>query len=166
MKAGPGVIDIADDRLVEDVALRRFDAHRADQHQPMKVARRQRRHFGSDPAAIAEPDEAGALDPEIGKQPLIERGDIARMAQPLRPFGDAEAGVVRHDHIEFFGERIIERQTVERANIVMQDQHRSAASAPRTAAHHPELYIAQFGCLLVPPNRHNPSLYSPILSSA
>ena len=83
MKAGAGVVDIADDRLVEDVALGRLDPHRADQHEPVEVARRQRRHLGRDPAAEAEPDEAGALDAEIGEQPLIERGDVARVAHPV-----------------------------------------------------------------------------------
>ena len=78
----------------------------------MEVARRQDRHLGRDPAAKAEPDEAGALDAEIGEQPLIKRRDIARMAHPLRPLLDAEAGMARHDHVEFLGERVIERQAV------------------------------------------------------
>src|SRR5437588_1919098 len=42
VKAGAGVVDIADDRLVEDVAFGRLDPHRADQHEPVEVARRQR----------------------------------------------------------------------------------------------------------------------------
>ena len=58
----------------------------------MEVARRQRRHLGRDPAAEAEPDKAGALDAEIGQQPLIKRGDVARVAHPVRALLDPKPG--------------------------------------------------------------------------
>jgi len=64
--------------------------------------------------------------------------------------------MVRHDHIEFLGQRVIERQTVERPDIMMQDQDRPAAPAAR----HTQLDLAQFDCLLVPPDGHNSSFYS------
>ena len=151
MEAGAGVVDIADDRLVQDVALGRLDAHRADQHEPVEIARRQRRHLGRDPAAEAEPDKAGALDPEIGEQPLIKRGDVARMAHPVRPLLDAKPGMARHDHVEFPSQRVVERQIVERPDIVVQHQHRTAAAA----AQEPQLDVAQFEVLFAPP-RHRP----------
>ena len=115
----------------------------------MKIARRQRRHLGRDPAAKAEPDEARALDPKIGEKPLIERGEITRVAQPLRLLGGAKAGMVRHDDVEFVGERVIERQAVGRADIVMQHQHRPAA----TAASETQLNLAELDALFAPP-RH------------
>ncbi len=149
VKPGAGVVDIADDRLVEDIALGRLHPHRADQHQPVEIARGERRHLGRHPTAKAEPDEARVLDPEIGEQPLIERRDIARMAQPLRLLGGAEAGVGRHDHIEFVGQRIIEGQAVGSADIVMQDEDRTAA----TAAPETELDVAELDVPFAPP-RH------------
>src|SRR5262249_46318748 len=65
VEAGAGIVDVADDRLVEDVALRRLDAHRADQHERAKVARRHARHLGGDPAAEAEADQRGLLETEV-----------------------------------------------------------------------------------------------------
>src|ERR1700687_3351788 len=58
--------------------------------QRVKIARLRRGHLGRHPAAKAEPDEAGALDPQFGEQPLIERGDVARVAHPLRALGHPE----------------------------------------------------------------------------
>ena len=51
------------------------------------------------------------------------------MAQPGRPLRLAPAGMVRDHHIEFFRQRVVERQAVDRADIMMQDQDRRAASA-------------------------------------
>ena len=55
----------------------------------------------------------------------------------------------RHDHVEFLGERVVERQVVDRPDIVMQHQHRTAGAA----AQDPQLDVAQFKVLFAPP-RH------------
>ena len=49
------------------------------------------------------------------------------MAHPLRPLRLAPAGMMRNHHIEFCRQRIIKRQPVHRADIMMQHQHRRAA---------------------------------------
>jgi len=69
-----------------------------------KSARRQRRHLGRDPAAKAEaPRRLARLDPELSQEPLIERGDVARMAQPWGARSDfsPKPGMgSANDHIE------------------------------------------------------------------
>jgi hypothetical protein len=55
----------------------------------------------------------------------------------------------RQDDVEFVGERVIERQVVRGADIVMQHEHRAAtAGAPEM-----ELYLAQLDVLFAP-SRH------------
>jgi hypothetical protein len=55
----------------------------------------------------------------------------------------------RHDYVEFLGERVVKWQVVERPDVVMQHQHRTAAAA----AQQPQLDIAQLEVLFAPP-RH------------
>src|SRR5687767_15105516 len=71
------------------------------------------------------------------------------MAHPVRPLLDAVTGMVRHDYVELFGQRVVERQAVERADVVMQHQYRTPASA----ALQPQLDAAQLKVLFAPP-RH------------
>src|SRR5438552_3630030 len=84
-----------------------------------RSARGERGHLGRHPAAKTEPDKARILDPQIGEEPLVERGDVARVAHPLRPLLDPETGVAWHDHVEFVGERVIEREALRGADIVV-----------------------------------------------
>ena len=88
-------------------------------------------HLGGDPAAEAQADQRHVAQPELGEQPAVHRGDVAHAAQPLRPLRLAPAGMMRHQHVEVLRQRIVERQAIGRADVVMQHQHRSAAAAAR-----------------------------------
>src|SRR5207302_4303697 len=119
--------------------------------------------------AKAEPDDAGGLYGEIGQQPLIERCDVARVAHPVRPLRLAVAGMVRHDDVELFGQRVIERQAVGRADIVVQHENRPSLMVLWPAAPQAMLDLAQLHPLLIPRDGHNPrpdSLDSPQPSPA
>jgi hypothetical protein len=130
VEARPRIVDVACDREVEDVALRRLDAHGADQHELGEIGRCHAGHLGGDPAAEAQPDQDGVADLQLAQQTAIDHGNVARTAHPLRPLRAAVARMVRHQHVVLGRERIIERQAVERAGLMMQHQER--ASAPRT----------------------------------
>ena len=64
MKAGTGIVDVAGDRQIEDVAHRGLDAHGAHQDETGDVPRRHAGHLGGDPAAEAETDQGGLLQAE------------------------------------------------------------------------------------------------------
>ena len=55
--------------------------------------------------------------------------DIAYAAQPLRPLRLTPTGMVRHHHVKILRQRIVERQPIDRTDIVMQHKHRSPAAS-------------------------------------
>ena len=97
----------------------------------MQRGRRHRRHLGRDPAAKAEPDQRGPFDAKIGQQPLIDHGDVADTAQPLRSFGFAVTRMVRNDHVEAARQRVVKLELIGTADIVMQHHNRAAAAGAR-----------------------------------
>ena len=125
------IVEVGDDRLIGDVAVRRLDPHRADQHQLAERRRRLACHLGRDPATEAQSHQRNIGQAEIGQQPAMHRGDVAHAAQPLRTFRLAPAGMVRHQNIEALRQRVVERQSLRRADVVMQDEHRPTAAAAR-----------------------------------
>ena len=131
MKTGTCVIEITDDCLVEDLALGRLQTHRPDQDQPMKFARRHRRHLGGDPPAKAEADQRSPVDAEISKQPLIYDRNIAHAAQPLWPLGPAIARMLRNDDVEAARQRVIKVEPLRGADVVMQHKDRPPGAGAR-----------------------------------
>ena len=123
------IVDVAGDRLVEDVALRRLDAHGADQHQVREIAGRHGRHLGRDPAAEAQPDQRRPRAAELVQQAAIDDGDVARAAHPVGARRAAVAGMMRHQHVVVRRQGVVEGQVVERAGLVVQHQQRMAAAA-------------------------------------
>src|SRR5260370_11912419 len=93
-------IEIATDRLIENFAWRRLVPHRADENEPVELARRHGSHLGSDPTAKTEADQRCPIDVESGKQRLINDRQIAPAAQPLRSFGPTVARMVGNDHVQ------------------------------------------------------------------
>src|ERR1700730_5626363 len=119
----------------------------------MELPRRHGNHLGRNPPAEAEPDQRCAVGAEIGKQPLIGDGDIAHAAQPLRPLGSAVAWMVRNDHLEAAGQRVIKVELLRGTGVVVQDNHRTPAAGSREM----QLHLAQFDKRLAPacPPRHH-----------
>src|SRR3984893_8481678 len=119
----------------------------------MELPRRHSSHLGRNPPAEAEPDQRCAVGAEIGKQPLIGDGDIAHAAQPLRPLGSAVAWMVRNDHLEAAGQRVIKVELLRGTGVVVQDNHRTPAAGSREM----QLHLAQFDKRLAPacPPRHH-----------
>src|SRR6185295_20142794 len=84
MEAGARIVDVADDGLVENIALGWLDPHRANENKLGDVGGRHRRHFGRDPAAEAEPDQYRLLNFELRKQTAVHHGQVSNAAHPLR----------------------------------------------------------------------------------
>ena len=131
VKPGPGVVEIADDCLIQDIALGQLQTHCAHQNQAMQCGRRHRRHLSRNPPAKAEPDQQGPFNAKIGRRPLIDHGDVADTAQPLRSFGFAVTRMVRNDHVEATRQRVVKLELIGIADIVMQYHNRAAAAGAR-----------------------------------
>ncbi len=126
VKSGPGVVDVAHQRLVENIPLRRLDPHCPDKHEMGDIARSECGHFGSDPAAETQSEQDRARDLQLCQQRLINDGDVAHRTHPLGTPRFAEAGIVRQQHLEARGKRLVDRQLVGRARVVMQQQQRAS----------------------------------------
>src|SRR3984893_7594007 len=127
VEAGPRVVQVADDRLVKDVALGGLHPHRPAHHEPVELAGSHRRHLRRDPAAKAEADQRGSLDPELRQQPLVDDRAVAHAAQPLWSLRLAIPGMVWNEHVEAAGERVIKLELIRAADVVVQDQNRTPA---------------------------------------
>ena len=97
-EAGHDVLVEVDHHLVQDLALARLEAGRADEHEPADALLAHRRHLGGHEAPEAEPHERRALEPEPGQRLQEQDGQIARLARPFRPPRLAVAGHVGHVH--------------------------------------------------------------------
>src|SRR6266536_1477547 len=84
LAAGAGIVDVAHDRLVEDLAVNRLHAHRADQDEPANRRRRHRRHLRGDPAAEAQADQGYIRHADRREKKLIRHRDVTDVAHPGR----------------------------------------------------------------------------------
>ena len=90
LESGLRIVEIGHDRLIGDIALRRLDPHRSDQHQTAEGLGRLARHLGRDPAAEAQTHQRNVAHAEIAQQPGVRR-------PPVRPV--AGDGYLRAGHV-------------------------------------------------------------------
>ena len=122
------VLDVAHQRLIEDLAGGRQDAHGADEDEPAKCRRRHRGHLRGDPATEAETEQRDPGEPALGEQRLVHHRDVAHAPQPIRALGALIPRVRRQVDGEVAGQEVVERQTRRAADVVMQDEQRVAAA--------------------------------------
>ena len=123
LEAGAHVVDVADEGLVEDVALGGLDAHGAHEDDAMQSARRHGRHLGGDPSPEAEPDYGNLGQIQGGDQRLIGDGDIPHVPHPAGPLRAVIAGMRGDIHGEPAREDIVEGQPLRAPDLVMQHEH-------------------------------------------
>ncbi|MPZ36077.1 MAG: 2Fe-2S iron-sulfur cluster binding domain-containing protein [Rhodospirillales bacterium] len=168
MEAGAGIVDIAGDGEVENVTLRRLDAHGADQDQMGEIGGCHAGHLGGDPAAKARADEGGVVDLEAAQQAAMDHRDVAHAAHPVWPLRPAVAGMMRHQHVVVRRQGIVERQAVQRAGLMVQYHDGPRLLAGRTGAFQMQLGAARLDRGVGPAHsRHSgfPSLLERIVAT-
>ncbi len=134
--AEPG-IGIGKTRLLlridhEDVGLGNafdMDAGRRDQGQAAQPVGRAHRHFQRDPAAERLADHVNPREPERLDEVEIEVGDVGNVVDPGGQLRAVEAGVIGHDHVELFRQRIEQRRPFAEPVGAVQVHERLAAPA-------------------------------------
>ena len=117
---------LAEQEGIEMLDAGDVNAWRIDERQRREPAGVAHGEVRRDPSAERQADKMNLAQIERVEEIKIEIGEVRHRLEPGRRVAAAEPRSLRHDHLEFLGERLHRRKKARRAARTVQHQHRRA----------------------------------------